>query len=86
MPSFTIIKHADIKALPLDPKGQRAGADQGDPQIAVRLWCALLVLKFLCAFIICSKAVSVNECACSYNSYHHKAPSPNAKNFPGMAQ
>lgn len=54
MPSFTIIKHADIKALPLDPKGQRAGADQGDPQIAVRLWCALLVLKFLCAFIICS--------------------------------
>lgn len=36
MTSFTIIKHADIKGLALKPAGQRAGADQGDPQIAVQ--------------------------------------------------
>ncbi|QCI12398.1 DUF861 domain-containing protein [Pseudomonas putida] len=36
MPSFTILKHADLKALPLQPAGQRAGADQGDPQIAIQ--------------------------------------------------
>lgn len=35
MTSFTIIKHAAIQALPLTPAGQRAGADKGDPQIAI---------------------------------------------------
>ncbi|KAF1050948.1 MAG: hypothetical protein GAK43_02617 [Stenotrophomonas maltophilia] len=37
MPSFTIIKSADIRALPLNPAGQRAGADSGDPQIAIQV-------------------------------------------------
>ncbi len=36
MTSFTIIKSADIQALPLNPGGQRAGADRGDPQIATQ--------------------------------------------------
>lgn len=35
MTTFTIIKHAAIQALPLTPAGQRAGADKGDPQIAL---------------------------------------------------
>lgn len=36
MTSFTIIKHASIQSLPLKPAGQRAGADKGDPQIAIQ--------------------------------------------------
>lgn len=34
--TFTIIKSAAIQSLPLNPAGQRAGADQGDPQIAIQ--------------------------------------------------
>ena len=34
MPNFTVIKQAALHSLPLPPGGQRAGADQGDPQIA----------------------------------------------------
>ena len=34
MTTFTIIKAAAIESLPLNPAGQRAGADKGDPQIA----------------------------------------------------
>ncbi|WP_325167302.1 cupin domain-containing protein [Pseudomonas sp. S75] len=36
MPAFTILKHANLKTLALTGAGQRAGADRGDPQIAVR--------------------------------------------------
>ncbi|MFJ4444710.1 cupin domain-containing protein [Pseudomonas sp. NPDC089422] len=36
MTTFTIIKSAAIRSLPLNPAGQRAGADQGDPQIAIQ--------------------------------------------------
>lgn len=36
MTSFTIIKSADIRSLPLNAAGQRAGADRGDPQIAIQ--------------------------------------------------
>lgn len=36
MNSFTIIKSADLQSLPLNPGGLRAGADQGDPQIATQ--------------------------------------------------
>ncbi|WP_449433569.1 cupin domain-containing protein [Pseudomonas putida] len=35
MTTFTIIKSAAIQGLPLNPAGLRAGADQGDPQIAL---------------------------------------------------
>ncbi|WDY56125.1 cupin domain-containing protein [Pseudomonas sp. PSKL.D1] len=35
MTTFTILKQAALQALPLKPAGQRAGADKGDPQIAV---------------------------------------------------
>lgn len=37
MTSFTIIKCTDIQSLPLNPGGQRAGADNGDPQIATQI-------------------------------------------------
>lgn len=36
MTSFTIIKSTAIESLPLNPAGQRAGADRGDPQIAIQ--------------------------------------------------
>lgn len=36
MTRFTIIKGAAIQSLPLNPAGQRAGADKGDPQIAIQ--------------------------------------------------
>ncbi|WP_405120309.1 cupin domain-containing protein [Pseudomonas leptonychotis] len=36
MTTFTIIKSAAIQSLPLNPAGQRAGADKGDPQIAIQ--------------------------------------------------
>jgi len=36
MSSFCIIKSADIQNAQLTPAGQRAGADSGDPQIAIR--------------------------------------------------
>ena len=36
MTSFTIIKSAALQSLPLNPAGQRAGADKGDPQIAIQ--------------------------------------------------
>ncbi|MBV6288912.1 cupin domain-containing protein [Pseudomonas aegrilactucae] len=36
MTTFTIIKAAAIASLPLNPAGQRAGADKGDPQIAIQ--------------------------------------------------
>lgn len=36
MTNFTIIKAAAIESLPLNPAGQRAGADQGDPQISIQ--------------------------------------------------
>ncbi|WP_069865395.1 MULTISPECIES: cupin domain-containing protein [Pseudomonas] len=36
MSTFTIIKSAAIQSLPLSPAGQRAGADKGDPQIAIQ--------------------------------------------------
>ena len=36
MKKFTIVKSSDIQSLPLSPAGQRAGADKGDPQIAVQ--------------------------------------------------
>lgn len=36
MTTFTIIKAGAIASLPLNPAGQRAGADHGDPQIALQ--------------------------------------------------
>lgn len=36
MPAFTILKAAELSAAPLESKGQRAGADRGDPQIAIQ--------------------------------------------------
>ncbi|MGK3122847.1 cupin domain-containing protein [Candidatus Pantoea formicae] len=36
MSQFTIIKSSSIKNNPLTSAGQRAGADQGDPQIALQ--------------------------------------------------
>ncbi len=36
MPKFTILKHATIQSMPLNPAGQRAGADKGDPQLGVQ--------------------------------------------------
>ena len=36
MGKFTIIKAADIASAQLTPAGQRAGADHGDPQIAIK--------------------------------------------------
>lgn len=36
MTAFTIIKGTTLQAMPLNPAGQRAGADQGDPQIATQ--------------------------------------------------
>lgn len=36
MTTFTIIKAAAIGSLPLNAAGQRAGADKGDPQIALQ--------------------------------------------------
>lgn len=36
MSQFTIVKSSEISALALTPAGQRAGADNGDPQIAIQ--------------------------------------------------
>ncbi|MBB4865714.1 putative cupin superfamily protein [Pseudomonas nitritireducens] len=36
MSTFTILKSAALQALPLVKAGQRAGADRGDPQIAIQ--------------------------------------------------
>lgn len=36
MPKFTILKHATLQIMPLNPAGQRAGADKGDPQLGVQ--------------------------------------------------
>lgn len=36
MKTFTVVKAQDIGAATLTPHGQRAGADSGDPQIAIR--------------------------------------------------
>ena len=36
MAKFTIVKSADIALVQLTSAGQRAGADSGDPQIAVK--------------------------------------------------
>ncbi|MCP1625990.1 cupin domain-containing protein [Pseudomonas nitroreducens] len=36
MTTFTIIKSAALHSLPLVKAGQRAGADRGDPQIAIQ--------------------------------------------------
>lgn len=36
MKTFTIVKSAEISSLPLAPAGQRAGADKGDPQVAIK--------------------------------------------------
>ncbi|MEE1922635.1 cupin domain-containing protein [Pseudomonas sp. 148P] len=36
MTTFTILKSASLASLALNPAGQRAGADQGDPQIAIQ--------------------------------------------------
>lgn len=43
MPSFTIVKAAELAAASLEPKGQRAGADKGDPQIAIQTLAPLAV-------------------------------------------
>ena len=36
MSTFTIVKAAALAAAPLVPAGQRAGADRGDPQLAIQ--------------------------------------------------
>ncbi|MFR0687809.1 cupin domain-containing protein [Enterobacterales bacterium AE_CKDN230030158-1A_HGKHYDSX7] len=36
MTPFTIIKSAALQSLPLVKAGQRAGADRGDPQVAIQ--------------------------------------------------
>ena len=36
MKTMTIVKSADIQSAALTPSGQRAGADRGDPQIAIK--------------------------------------------------